>query len=107
MIEHIRIKRLALAALAAAFSAALILSPVLAQRPQQAPAGPWMDKSLPPDQRADMVIKEMTLDEKMSLVHGAGSFQAAGAVSNGGAGVIAGIPRLGLPPVQLADSAVG
>jgi beta-glucosidase len=107
MIEHIRIKRLALAALAAAFSAALILSPVLAQRPQQAPAGPWMDKSLPPDQRADMVIKEMTLDEKMSLVHGAGSFQGAGAVSNGGAGVIAGIPRLGLPPVQLADSAVG
>ena len=66
-----------------------------------------MDKSLPPDQRADLVVKEMTLDEKISLAHGAGSFQAAGAVSNGGAGVIPGIPRLGLPPIQLADSAVG
>jgi beta-glucosidase len=49
----------------------------------------------------------MTLDEKISLVHGAGGFQAAGARSNGGAGMIAGIPRLGLPDVQLADSAVG
>jgi len=107
MIEHIRIKRLALAAAAAAISAGLILSPVLAQRPQQAPAGPWMDKSLPPDQRADMVMAQMTLDEKISLVHGAGSFQGAGAVSNGGAGAIAPIPRLGLPAVQLADSAVG
>jgi beta-glucosidase len=95
-------------ALAAAFSAALAFSPVLAQRQQpQAPKGPWMDKSLPPDQRADMVVEQMTLDEKISLVHGAGSFQAAGAISNGGAGVIAGIPRLGLPPIQLADSAVG
>jgi beta-glucosidase len=107
MVKPIQSKRLALAAATAAFSAALALSPVLAQRPQQAPAGPWMDKSLPPDQRADMVMAQMTLDEKISLVHGAGSFQAAGAVSNGGAGVIAGIPRLGLPPVQLADSAVG
>ena len=66
-----------------------------------------MDKSLPPDQRADMVMEQMTLDEKISLVHGAGGFQEAGVVSNGGAGVIAGIPRLGLPPIQLADSAVG
>ena len=34
------------------------------------PAGPWMDKSLPPDQRADMVIAQMTIDEKIQLVHG-------------------------------------
>ena len=79
-----------------AFSAALVLSPVLAQRPQQqAPAGPWMDKSLPPDQRADMVMAQMTLDEKISLVHGAGSFAGGRAGSNGGAGVIAGIPQVG------------
>ena len=105
MIYPISGKRLALAA---AFWAALALSPVLAQRQQpQAPKGPWMDKSLPPDQRADMVMEQMTLDEKISLVHGAGGFQEAGTISNGGAGVIAGIPRLGLPPIQLADSAVG
>ena len=98
-------RRLALAAT----TVALALTPVLAQRPQaqQPPKGPWMDKSLSPDRRADLVIEQMTLDEKLSLVHGAGGFEAAGAVSNGGAGVIAGIPRLGLPPIQLADSAVG
>ena len=81
----------------------------LAQPParQAAPAGPWMNKGLSPDQRADLVIQQMTLDEKFSLLHGRGGFGAEGAVSNGGAGVIQGIPRLGLPPIQLADSAVG
>jgi len=65
-----------------------------------------MDKSLPPDQRADMVIAQMTLDEKLLLVHGSG-FEEADPQTNGGAGRIPGIPRLGLPSVQLADSAVG
>jgi beta-glucosidase len=91
----------------AAGALVLLLVPVFAQRQQQAPKGPWMDKTLPPDRRADMVIEQMTLDEKISLLHGLGFFQSAGAVSNGGAGVIAGIARLGLPPIQLADSAVG
>jgi len=71
---------------------------------QQAPQGPWMDKSLSPDQRADLVMAQMTLDEKITIVHGAGrNYQK----SNGGAGVVEGIPRLGLPDLQLADSAVG
>lgn len=66
-----------------------------------------MDKSLDPDRRADMVIAQMTLDEKILLVHGTGGFERSGPRSNGGAGMISGIPRLGLPDVQLADSAVG
>ncbi|MGA9626130.1 MAG: glycoside hydrolase family 3 N-terminal domain-containing protein, partial [Bryobacteraceae bacterium] len=86
---------------------ALLLSPLAAQRQAQAPKGPWMNASLSPDQRADMVMEQMTLEEKISLVHGAGGFGAAGPRSNGGAGMISGIPRLGLPDVQLADSAVG
>jgi beta-glucosidase len=87
----------------------LAFFPALAQGPPQPPAvhGPWMDKSLSPDKRADLVLAEMTLDEKIQLVHGAGGFQAAGVRSNGGAGVVLGIPRLGLPDLQLADSAVG
>jgi len=33
------------------------LAPVLAQKPaQQAPKGPWMDKSLSPDRRADLAM---------------------------------------------------
>ena len=90
--------------------AAFALVPVLAQRPQQPQAvqGPWMDKSLSPDRRTELVMEQMTLDEKITLVHGASGFgQPATARSNGGAGVILGIPRLGLPDLQLADSAVG
>jgi beta-glucosidase len=52
-------------------------------------------------------MEQMTLDEKITLVHGTGGFTAPGPRSNGGAGVIEGIPRLGLPDLQLADSAVG
>jgi beta-glucosidase len=86
-----------------------LVAGVSAQPPSrpQTPKGPWMDKNLSPDQRADLVVKEMTLDEKINMLHGRGGFQAEGAISNGGAGVIQGVARLGLPPVQLADSAVG
>jgi beta-glucosidase len=90
--------------------ASLALVVAQAQRGPQAaqkPQGPWMDKSLSPDQRADLVLAQMTLDEKITLVHGTGGFAASGPRSNGGAGVIEGIPRLGLPDLQLADSAVG
>ena len=89
--------------------AAFALAPVLAQRPQpeQAPPGPWMDRTLSPDRRADLAMEQMTLDEKIVLVHGTGGFERSGPRSNGGAGMVAGIPRLGLPDLQLADSAVG
>ena len=33
---------------------------------------PWMNKALSPEERADMVLKEMTLDEKIELLHGNG-----------------------------------
>ena len=95
----------------------LFCLPVAAQQPgrgfgqPQPPAGPWINADLPPDQRADMVIAQMTFDEKIQLVHGAGGFgpQAAGQPnrSNGGAGWIPGIPRLGIPDLNMADSAVG
>ena len=74
--------------------------------------GPWMNAALDPDTRADMMIKEMTLEEKIQLVHGIGwgPLRAGAYVpaeDNGGAGFVAGIPRLGLPDVNEADSAVG
>src|ERR1035441_5393668 len=105
MLKQYRGRKLALVAGIAVMLAAL----AFAQRgpQQQAPQGPWMDKKLSPDQRADMVMAQMTLDEKITLVHGTGGFAQSGARSNGGAGVVEGIPRLGLPDLQLADSAVG
>jgi beta-glucosidase len=73
---------------------------------------PWDDKSLSPDQRADMVLKEMTLDEKMRLVHGTGwgvlrEGDPIAPGSNFAAGYVEGIERLGIPGVNEADSAVG
>src|SRR5262249_29876784 len=73
---------------------------------------PWMNKSLSPDERANLVIAQMTLDEKMQLVHGTGwgVLRAGDPVpprSNLGAGYVLGIDRLGIPDINLADSAVG
>ena len=86
-----------------------------AQAPPPAPAPvhhPWDDSSLPPDQRADLVLKEMTLDEKIQLVHGTGwgalrPGDPIPAGSNWGAGFIPGIERLGIPGINQQDSAVG
>jgi hypothetical protein len=35
----------------------------------QEPPRPWMDKSLSPDVRADLLIERMTLDQKIQLLH--------------------------------------
>jgi beta-glucosidase len=101
-------------------SAACILGAVgfsltgLAQQPGETRTQslPWMDPKLPPDVRADMVIAKMTLEEKLQLVHGIGwgvlkqgSFVPP--EDNGGAGFVPGIPRLHIPDINMADSAVG
>src|SRR5580658_5504511 len=69
----------------------------------------WSDASLSPDARADLVIKELTLEEKISLLHGQGGFGPGGGPteSNGGAGWSNAIPRVGIPAIQMADSAYG
>jgi beta-glucosidase len=74
--------------------------------------GAWMDKSLNPDKRADLVIEKMTLDEKIQLVHGAGiagfgPTDPSIVRSNGGGGFVPGIARFGLPDLNMDDSAVG
>ena len=87
-----------------------------AQIPGMAPPKhyPWSDKSLSPDARADMVIKELTLDEKIQFLHGLGwnamfmqpeSGPGTRAISAGG--FIPGVPRLGIPDLQMTDSVEG
>ena len=77
------------------------------------PIGPWMNTALSPDARANLVLKPLTLDEKISLLHGTGQpgsqwFSPLGQQgSNGGAGYVVGIPRLGIPGIQMADAAYG
>jgi beta-glucosidase len=73
---------------------------------------PWSNTSLSPDERAAMVVKEMTIDEKITLLHGTGmkglSLMSPLAISsNGGAGYVPGIPRLGIPALQISDAAYG
>jgi beta-glucosidase len=72
-----------------------------------------MNKSLSPDERADMVLKQMTLDEKIDLLHGNGMAREAPwqmpltSESNGGAGYVVGVKRLGIPPIHISDAAYG
>jgi beta-glucosidase len=78
--------------------------------PPAKPTGPWMNMSLSFDERAALLLKQLTFDEKISLVHGTGWDAIFGDLpkhSLGGAGFVPGIPRLGIPDLQMADAAVG
>jgi beta-glucosidase len=75
---------------------------------------PWMDAKLPVDARVEMVLKEMTLDEKIGLLHGMGMpgwprdvQNPEPELGNGGAGFVLGVPRLGIPIIQMSDAAYG
>ena len=68
---------------------------------------PWSDSSLSPDERADRVMNEMTLEEKISLLHGQGAHFFAPPEPNGGGDGTVGVPRLGVPAIQMADSSYG
>ncbi len=77
-----------------------------------APTGPWMNTSLSPDQRADLVMKQMTLEEKIALLHGEGMptdqpVTPENAASNRGVGYVVGVPRLGIPGIDMSDAAYG
>ena len=105
--------------LAVAFTLFAVIAPAFAQHhfrnqtPSPKPTFPWMDTSLSPDARADMVLKEMTLDEKIDLMHGNGMLgwkstpSPIAYLSNGGAGFVLGVPRLGIPLIQMSDAAYG
>ena len=73
---------------------------------------PWSNSSLSPDERAAMVVKEMTIDEKINMSHGTGMAGLSPLSpliihSNGGAGYVPAIPRLGIPAIQMSDAAYG
>ena len=55
-------------------------------------------------QRADALLKQMTLDEKLQFIISKYPFIAS---PGGGAGLVAGIPRLNIPDINNTDSATG
>jgi beta-glucosidase len=91
-------------------------SPAFGQFPGMEPPKQyaWHNASLPPDERARMVIEQLTLDEKIQLLHGMG-WRAMFVTPESGPGVravqqwgfIPGIPRLGIPDLQMSDAVVG
>ena len=94
------------------FVAAAIFALLIVAFPSFAQQQPWMNSQLSPDARADLVLKEMTLDEKIDLLHGNG-MRGVGKprpndyLSNGGAGFVLGVARLGIPMIQISDAAYG
>jgi len=73
------------------------------------PARPWMNPKLGPDARAELVLKQMTLDEQIRLLHGQfptfmGKRPPGVQMS---AGYVPGIPRLGIPDLTESDASLG
>src|ERR1700675_790876 len=74
---------------------------------------PWMNPKLSPEERADMVLKQLTLDEKLALLHGNGMAHVPqwqmplSHLTNGGAGYVEGVKRLGIPPLVISDAGYG
>jgi beta-glucosidase len=70
---------------------------------------PWMDTSLSPDDRADMILKELTLDEMINLVHGPMPALVTTPPADAalGAGYIPGVARLSIPPLNESDASLG
>jgi beta-glucosidase len=66
--------------------------------------GRWMDRSQSPDERAGELLRAMTLDQKIQMVH-----QAYGDMvgSYGAAGYVPGIPSLCIPALVLNDAGSG
>jgi len=94
------------------FGIAIVFSATIPASAQSASPQAWMNSSLSPDERASLVLKEMTLDEKISMLHGTGMvglspMSPLADKSNGGAGYVVGIPRLHIPAIQMSDAAYG
>src|SRR5205085_5639217 len=64
--------------------------------PTSAHDRPWLNTSLSPDERAALLLAQMTLEEKIGMVHGKSN-----------AYYIAPISRLGIPALTMTDGPAG
>ncbi|NML05420.1 glycoside hydrolase family 3 C-terminal domain-containing protein [Sphingomonas sp. G-3-2-10] len=77
-------------------------------------AHPWMDAKLSPDRRAELIVAQMTTEEKLTLVFGyfgtdfpPKNYKAPPEARQGSAGYVPAIPRLGIPAQWQTDAGVG
>ena len=99
--------------LCASLCGVFAFAPFVSKNQSHSTSRPWMNAKLPPDERADLLVKQMTLDEKIQLLHG--SFGAplgklvptAPPRALGGDGFVPGIPRLGIPDLNLIGAGLG
>jgi beta-glucosidase len=103
------VKKAHLAALTGSLALALTSLPLAAQEALQRP---WLDKSLAVEKRVDLLLAQMTTDEKVALLHGPtavafipGMKMPEGAI--GSAGYVPGNTRLGIPALQESDASLG
>ncbi|RIV80102.1 glycosyl hydrolase [Aurantiacibacter xanthus] len=99
-------------------AATVSLTPALGQQAapvvQAAQDRAWMNTDLPSEARVDLLIEQMTLDEKITLMMGyfgtafpPRGFTPPAEAREGSAGYVPGIPRLGIPPQWQTDAAIG
>lgn len=68
------------------------------------PAAQAQDPVITGNPRVDHLLAQMTLDEKISMIHGTGEDAST---YQGQAGYLPGIQRLGIPPMRFADGPPG
>ncbi|CAE8712230.1 unnamed protein product, partial [Polarella glacialis] len=74
--------------------------------------GPWSDVSQPAEWRTQQLVSNMTLDEKLLLLHGNPSQAGECCQCNSSqicayTGNVAAVPRLGIPPITMNDGPQG
>lgn len=90
----------------------LLLTSCAQLRDSAPPARPWMNASLSPDARADLLMAQMTRQEKLALVTGfwgspSPDYTPPALARHGSAGFVPGIARLGIPPQWQTDAGIG
>jgi beta-glucosidase len=97
-------RRLALTALGAWAVAGLPLLPSVAL----GQALPWMDPTLPPEQRASLLVGAMTLDQKIEQLHGQpGPIPEVPSCGTNAGRHVPGIPELQIPTFRISNGPVG
>lgn len=112
-------KKLSLIAMGCALAGSALTAMAQAQAQavpsrQELAGKPWMNTKLSAQERTQLVLKEMTMDEKLSLLMGYfgtdapwKNFTRPVESYTQSAGFVYGIPRLGIPHLWQADAGVG